>query len=85
MIENTAVLIPQGLLLMAAGMIGVFAFLIILLFITKFTGKVLPKLSYMLPDPEPVAPKKKKAAAAPSSSNEAVAVAVAVAMKRAGK
>lgn len=81
MIENTAVLIPQGFLLMLAGMVGVYAFLIVMLCIMKVLALVVPKLSYMLPDPEPVAPKKPAAAA----DDEAVAVAIAVAMKRAGK
>lgn len=81
MIENTAVLIPQGLLLMLAGMASVYAFLIIMLFVMKALALFVPKLSYMLPDPEPIAPKKPAAAA----DDEAVAVAIAVAMKRAGK
>ena len=71
----------QGLILMATGMAAVYLFLTILIFVMKGAALVVPKLAFMLPDPEPAAP---KAAAPKTDDGAAIAVAIAAAMKRRG-
>lgn len=73
-------IIEQGLILMATGMLAVFVFLLVLLYVMKGVAAFAPKLSFMLPDPEPAKP-----AAKPQASDDAaIAVAIAAAMKRRG-
>ena len=72
--------ILQGLLLMGVGMGTVFAFLILLSVILALSAHVVPKLAFMLPDPEPAKP---KLPAKPAGDKGAeIALAVAAALKR---
>ena len=74
--------ILQGLLLMGVGMGTVFAFLVLLSVVLALSAHVVPKLPFMMPDPEPAKP---KAAAAPKADDGAsIALAIAAAMKRRG-
>lgn len=74
--------ITQSLILMGVGMATVFSFLVLLIFVMMGLSKVSPKLSYMLPDPEPAKPK----APAPAKNTCAeIALAILAACKRAGK
>lgn len=73
-------LVSQGLILLATGMVAVFVFLMVLIFVVQTTSKFAHKLSYLLPDPESKGPAKKL----PVKSNLEIAIAVAMAAKRAG-
>ena len=48
--------ILQGLLLMGVGMGTVFAFLVLLAVVLALSAHVVPKLAFMMPDPEPAKP-----------------------------
>ena len=74
--------VAQGFILMLTGMGAVYLFLVILIFVMKGAAKVVPKLAFMLPDPEPAKP---KAAPAPKTDDGAcIALAIAAALKRRG-
>lgn len=76
----------QGLILMVTGMVAVYIFLILLVFIVKGFESIAPKLAFILPDPEPPKPKARPVAAvAAGADNAAVALAIAAAAKKAGK
>ena len=65
---------------MSAGMIIVFVFLVLLVFVTKGLEYIAPHLAFMMPDPEPAKPK-----AAPASavkSDDAIALAIVAALKK---
>lgn len=47
----------KALLLMGVGMGTVFAFLVLLSLVLAASKHVVPKLAFMLPDPEPAKPK----------------------------
>ena len=71
----------QGFILMLAGMGAVYLFLIILIGVMNVSARVVPKLAFMLPDPEPAKP------APPAPKKDAgaeVALAIAAALKRRG-
>ncbi|MGI5868844.1 MAG: OadG family transporter subunit [Kiritimatiellia bacterium] len=75
-------IINQGFILMVTGMIAVFIFLALLVYVVTAFESIAPKICHILPDPEP------KAASAPKAkpaANPAIAVAIAAAHKRAGK
>ena len=74
--------VKQGFILMLAGMGAVYVFLCILILVMKGAAHVVPKLAFMLPDPEPAKP---KTVAKPASDDgAAVALAIAAALKRRG-
>ncbi len=73
--------LAKSLILMAVGMTVVFAFLGILVGVMNLLAKVLPRLAFLLPDPEP--PKPRSRPRVPSSDAE-VALAIAAALRRAG-
>ena len=77
-VDNRVVL--QGVILMLTGMASVYLFLTILIFVMKGAAKVVPKLAFMLPDPEPAKP---KAPAPKKDAGAEVALAIAAAVKRA--
>ena len=70
----------QGFILMLTGMASVYIFLTLLIYIMKGAAKVVPKLAFMLPDPEPAKP---KAPAPKKDAGAEVALAIAAAVKRA--
>ena len=73
--------ILKSLILMGVGMGTVFAFLVLLALVLAGSARVVPKLAFMMPDPEPAKPK----AAAPKADDGAgVALAIAAALKRRG-
>lgn len=72
----------QGLILMLVGMSTVFVFLLLLISVMNVSSKFVPKLAFMLPDPEPPAPKRNSAKA---NDGAATAVAIAAAMRRRGR
>ena len=74
--------IAKALILMVVGMGVVFAFLTLLVVIMNLMAKVLPRLAFLMPDPEP--PKPKARPAAPAADGE-VALAIAAALRRAGR
>lgn len=74
-------LVSQGLILLATGMVAVFVFLMVLIFVVQTTSKFAHKLSFMLPDPEP----KNSTKNASVKSNLAIAIAIVAAAKQAGK
>ena len=69
--------ILQGLVLMGFGMGFVYAFLALLILVTKVSMGVVAKFDSILPQD---APKKKPAAAAAGSDDANIALAIAVAM-----
>ena len=69
----------QGLVLMIAGMGIVYAFLIVLVWVSKFSMKGIARFNYLFPEP---APKKAPARVAAASDDAALAVAIAVARAR---
>lgn len=74
--------ITKALLLMGVGMGTVFAFLVLLSLVLAGSAHVVPKLAFMMPDPEPAKP---KAQARPTSDDLAgVALAIAAALRRRG-
>lgn len=75
----------QGLILMVTGMVSVFIFLTILIFVVKTFEWIAPKIAHILPDPAPKQVAAPKKAVASAGMDPAVAVAIAVAMKRAGR
>ena len=74
-------LVSQGLILLATGMIAVFIFLMVLIFVVQTTSKFAHKLSFILPDPEP----KNLTKNVSVKSNLAIAIAITAAAKQAGK
>ena len=74
--------ILKSLILMGVGMGTVFAFLVLLAFVLAGSAHVVPKLAFMMPDPEPAKPK----APAPKAGNKAaeIALALAAALRRRG-
>ena len=66
----------QGLVLMIAGMGIVYAFLVALIAVTKWTMKGIGRFDSILPQDAP----KKKPAAATSNDDENIALAIAVAL-----
>ena len=73
---DTGILL-QGLVLMVAGMGFVYAFLTLLIFVTKLSMRGIQRFDALLPQE---APKKKPAAKAAGSDDENVALAIAVAL-----
>ena len=73
--------ILQGLLLMGVGMGTVFAFLVLLSVVLALSAHVVPKLSFMMPDPGPAKP---KAPAPKADDGASIALALAAALKRRG-
>ena len=73
-------LVSQGLILLATGMIAVYIFLMVLIFVVQVTSKFAHKLSFILPDPEPKGSVKKVSV----KSNLALAIAITAAAKQAG-
>ena len=69
--------ILQGLVLMGFGMGFVFAFLALLILVTKVSMGVVGKFDSILPQD---APKKKPAAAAAGNDDASIALAIAVAL-----
>ena len=59
----------------------VFAFLILLSLVLSASKLFVPKLAFMMPDPEPAKP---KAPAAKADDGAAIALALAAALKRRG-
>ena len=59
----------------------VFAFLVLLAVVLALSAHVIPKLAFMMPDPEPAKP---KAPAAKADDGAAIALALAAALKRRG-
>jgi len=68
----------QGLVLMIAGMGIVYAFLIVLIWVSNVSMKGLARFNYLFPEPAP----KKAPARVASSDDAALAVAIAVARVR---
>ncbi len=77
--EVSGNVLTQGLILMATGMGAVYLFLTILIYIMKGAARVVPRLAFMLPDPQPAAP---KAAAPKADDGAAIAVAIAAAIQK---
>ena len=73
--------IAKALILMAVGMGVVFAFLTLLVVIMNLLAKMVPRLAFLMPDPEP--PKPKTRPTVPASDGE-VALAIAAALRHAG-
>ena len=70
-------IVLQGLVLMGFGMGFVYAFLAVLILVTKLSMGVVAKFDSILPQD---APKKKPAAAAAGNDDANIALAIAVAM-----
>ncbi len=76
-------IIFHGFILMILGMGVVFLFLELLVLVLKASAYVVPKFSYLIPDPEPVnAGKKKATKAGDEGAAIAAAIAAAVAASR---
>lgn len=71
--------ILKSLILMGVGMGTVFAFLVLLAFVLAGSAHVVPKLSFMMPDPEPAKP---KAPAPKADDGASIALAIAAALRR---
>lgn len=59
----------------------VFAFLVLLAVVLALSAHVIPRLAFMMPDPEPAKP---KAPAAKADDGAAIALALAAALRRRG-
>ncbi len=70
--------ILKGVILMAMGMTVVFSFLILLIAAMKALAHFLPRLSWMMPDPEPAKPREGTSGGIKSE----VALAIAAAWRR---
>ena len=70
-------IVLQGLVLMGFGMGFVYAFLVVLILVTKLSMGVVAKFDSILPQD---APKKKPAAAAAGNDDANIALAIAVAL-----
>ena len=81
LLAETDSVVTQGFILMLTGMGAVYLFLTILIFVMKGAAKVVPKLAFMLPDPEPAKP---KAVAPKTDDGASIALAIAAALKRRG-
>ena len=71
--------ILKSLILMGVGMGTVFAFLVLLAFVLAGSALVVPKLAFMMPDPEPAKP---KAPAPKADDGASIALAIAAALRR---
>lgn len=71
--------ILKSLILMGVGMGTVFAFLVLLAFVLAGSAHVVPKLAFMMPDPEPAKP---KAPAPKADDGASIALAIAAALRR---
>ena len=74
--------ITKALLLMGVGMGTVFAFLILLSLVRSASKLFVPKLAFMMPDPEPAKPKAPAPKAGAKSAE--IALAIAAALRRRG-
>ena len=74
----------QGLILMATGMLSVFSFLVILVFIVRAFEFIAPKIAFILPDPAPAKPKTTAAPVA-AKNDAAIALAIAAAVNKSKK
>lgn len=72
--------ISKAFLLMGVGMGTVFSFLILLALVLSASKLCVPKLAFMLPDPEPAKPKAAAPKAGPKGAE--IALAIASALKR---
>ena len=70
-------LIKEGLMLMVTGILIVFSFLIVMIYVMSLS-RFFQRFSYLLPDPEPPAP---KPATASADDGALVALAIAVAQR----
>ena len=70
--------ISKALLLMGVGMGTVFSFLILLSLVLGASKGLVPRLSFMMPDPEPAKPKAPVSAGRTGVSEVAVAIAAAL-------
>ena len=76
-VDNRVVL--QGFILMLTGMGAVYLFLIILIYVMKGAALVVPRIAFLLPDPEPAKP---KAPAPQKDAGAEIALAIAAAVRR---
>lgn len=67
-------IILQGLDLLVAGMLIVFLFLMLLVYVMNVAAKIIPRFNHILPDEEP---KKKSRPAAKSDDFTDIAIAIA--------
>ena len=72
--------ISKALILMGVGMGTVFSFLILLSLVLAASKCVVPRLAFMMPDPEPAKPKAAVAKTAAKATE--IAIAIAAALKR---
>ena len=70
--------ITKAFLLMGVGMGTVFAFLILLSLVLSASKLFVPKLAFMMPDPEPAKPKTAAPKAGPKGAEIALAIAAAL-------
>ena len=80
--EANALILEQGLVLMAAGMAIVFAFLYVLVLVVRLTAIVVPRFNHLLPDAAPKAPARSAAAPAAVNDHSAIAAVIAAAARR---
>jgi sodium pump decarboxylase gamma subunit len=76
-------MVLQGLVILAVGLSMVFAFLLLLVLVMTFAGKIIPRFNHWLPDAHSKAKGKKygssQAGAPKQDGGEGVAIAIAVA------
>jgi len=75
-----ALLLREGFILLAVGMLIVYAFLLVMIGVMSLS-KFFQRFSYLLPDAEQAAPNKPRPAAAPAT-DEAFKIAIAIATAR---
>ena len=76
--DANALILKQGLVLLAAGMAIVYVFLYVLVLVVRLTALVVPKFNHLLPDAAPKAPARAPAAS-PAAANDHAAIAAVVA------
>ena len=80
--DANALILEQGLVLLAAGMVIVYVFLYLLVLVVRLTARIVPRFDHILPDAAPKAPARPAAAAAIMTDHSAVAAAIAAAARR---
>ncbi|NLF86229.1 MAG: oxaloacetate decarboxylase subunit gamma [Lentisphaerae bacterium] len=80
--EANALILEQGLVLLAAGMAIVFAFLYVLVLVVRLTARIVPRFNHILPDATPKVPTRPAAAAAIVTDHSVVAAVIAAAARR---
>ena len=80
--EANELILEQGLVLMAAGMVIVYVFLYVLVLVVRLTARIVPQFNHILPDVAPKAPARPAVVPTAANDHSAIAAVIAAAARR---